>query len=137
MIQPGQQMPWDSIAENAIVLSVHIGVDIHSKNLDSTLLWSRRGLETVIENRSQYDIFSSLSLEEAANLTIDRNIPRALDNDFMTIFPKPNKIVYIQCYNTSPCYKPKDFHSCSGVLACTRTMHSEVISAIVIFLLEC
>ena len=102
---------------------VHVGLCIRPRQPDMTLLWSRRGLEVMTENKG--DLYPCMSLSGSANFTIrGDNVLDSVASPLASVFmPSAGAVLYLQLYNTTPCYRPDEYHAISGVLATAGCMH--------------
>ena len=106
-------------------LTVHVGVDIQPIG-DDTLLWSSARLSSMAERGGQG--YQSLSLSDCGNLRVQarrlEDVRTKLDPRLAAVMNR--RINFLQMYNTSPHYRPKEFHSISGLLAASLCVHQQV-----------
>lgn len=115
-------------AQGAMEVSVHVGLNVYPKQPETCIMWSRVGLETV--SRTRGDLYPCLAIFHCANLTVlATDVLPLVEQSLSSIFRPPSedaKVLYLQLYNTSPNYRPPEFHCISGLQATAGCMHYKV-----------
>lgn len=113
-------------------LTVHVGVNVLPNEQD-TLMWSKAGLWSLVERGAQ--MYPSLSLRDCSNLTVKAttkgfggkklvDVRTQLDPRLAAVIQE--EINYLQMYNQTPHYRPKEMHSISGLLGTTLCVAQQV-----------
>jgi len=111
-------------------LTVHIGVDIEPMEQCDTLLWSRAGLLNLCHRVGK--VYPSLSLKDCGSLVVKaregRDVRDYLDPNMAAVMR--TQTYFLQLYNSSPHYRPRDYHSVSGLQAASLCVHAQVSNRI-------
>jgi hypothetical protein len=117
--------------DKAEQLYVHVGIDFHPKEKANTLLWSRLGLENM--SRDHGDLYPALSLIDCANFVVrasdgrlNIDVQQPLADIWKTTTLPGTKVFALQLYNSTPCYRPKEYHAVSGLLVSSGSFHPQV-----------
>lgn len=112
-------------------LTAHVGIDILPKNTGDTLLWSRNGLQDMVLRGG--DLYPSMSLIHSANLIVKPQDSLAVEEVDLRVDLAGDlskcctaKLIYLQFYNTNPCYRPKEYHAISGLFVSGGCLHHQV-----------
>lgn len=119
-------------------LYVHVGVNIKPLARDNTLLWSKQGLRQMgLRGEKMY---TSLALADCGAMMVKPTAHTATSLLIRDLRPNlhptlaaiiGHEATYLQMYNNSPHYRPKECHAISGLQAASLCVHAQVGNSII------
>ncbi|XP_063962071.1 uncharacterized protein LOC135155775 [Lytechinus pictus] len=110
--------------------SVHHAVTISASDYNTHLLWSRQGIQELINDRGT--VFSALSFYEAVNFQTNIDNRRIdISGELRNVSKYPAQITFLQMYADTPHCRTDHVrpHPVSGLIACCKLLHPSTTRA--------